>query len=513
VATNKQGTRKSASRAGKTTVKRVAAVSKKPAPKPRPSKAAILAVGAYVPRTRIERKTIAEVWHSPAVPGERALAGADEDAVTMGVEAAQRCLDDRDTSRIDAVYFASTSAPYAERQGAAIIAAALDLPDSVATIDFADTLRAGTGALRAARDAVASGGAREVLLVVADRRFAEPESMFEQIFGDGAAAVLVGADGTKALASLDAFESFTEDATLGWRRAEDRFVRSYNPKHEIDFGFTAPLVRALKAVVEETGIDPSTARLAIPSPEGRAQFKVARTVGVPPDRVADPLVLAIGVLGTPAPFISLTAALDVAQKGERILLGGVGEGADAVALTVRSTLPPGAWRPAEVLEHRRVVPSYGDFMRANKLMDLPGPLIMSSPVRYWRDHKQDVSLYGMRCTSCGLVQYPIGRICRRCKAKDEREEIRLQRRGTVFTYTLDHVVAATYSSIPVPRAIVDLEGGARFLTSLTDSDPEDISVGMPVDLVFRRMNDGGNFKNYYWKARPAARATSKEGAA
>ncbi|MGH2785613.1 MAG: OB-fold domain-containing protein, partial [Actinomycetota bacterium] len=412
------------------------------------------------------------------------------------------------------VYFASTTAPYVERQGAVIIAGALDLREDVATIDFADSLRAGTSALRAARDAVAAGAARQILVVASDRRVAEPESAFEQLYGDGAAAVLVGADGPDAVASIETIVSHADDVTMGWRRAEDRFVRSYNPKHEIDFGYTDVLVRALKAAIDSSGIDPAAARLAVPSPDGRAQLKVARAIGVRPDRVADPLVLAIGVLGTSAPFLALVGALEAAATGESILFAAPGEGADAIVLTAGAGLPQEAWRPARLGDDRRVVASYGDFVRANRLMDLPGPAIHSSPVTVWRDRRQDLNLRGMRCTSCSLVQYPIGRICQRCKAKDEREVIPLSKNGTIFTYTLDHVVASTYSTIPLVRAIIDLEGGARFLSAITDIEPSDAAVGMPVELVFRRMNDGGGFKNYFWKARPTAAAPrSQEGAA
>lgn len=482
--------------------------------KARPA-AAILATGAYIPRTRIERRMIAEMWSGPAVPGERSLAASDEDAITMAVEAALNCVRGRDLREIDGLYFASTSAPYAERQAATIVAAAMDLREDVVTMDFADSLRAGTAALRAARDAVVSGAARRVLVVCADRRAAEPESPFEQIFGDGAAAVLVGREDVSAIASIETIVSVTEDVTMGWRRTEDRFVRSYNPKHEMDFGFTAPLVRALLAATEEAGVDPAEARLAIPSPDGRAQFKVAREAGIPLDRIADPLVLAIGVLGTPAAFIALISALEAARTGETVLLGAAGEGADVAVLRVCSGLVPDAWRPASVFEDRRLVSSYGDLVRANKLMDLPAPLILSSPITAWRNRAQDLNLHGMRCTSCGLVQFPIGRVCQRCKTKDRREEVPLAHRGTLFTYTFDHVVAATYSTIPVTRAIVDLEGGARFLTSVTDVAPEDVFIGMPVELALRRVNDGGGFKNYYWKARPAAGAAAakKEGAA
>jgi len=51
--------------------------------------------------------------------------------------------------RPDAVFFATTTSPTRRRQGAATIAAVLDLPSATRTADFTDTLRAGTSALLA----------------------------------------------------------------------------------------------------------------------------------------------------------------------------------------------------------------------------------------------------------------------------------------------------------------------------------------------------------------------------
>ncbi len=146
--------------------------------------------------------------------------------------------------------------------------------------------------------------------------------------------------------------------------------------------------------------------------------------------------------------------------------------------------------------------SYGDYIRAAGLLDLPGPRIDSSPVAYWRDRRSQLSLHGMRCASCGLVQYPVARVCQRCRAKDAGEDVPLGRSGTVFTYTLDHIVAASYSTVPVARAIIDLDGGGRILTALADCEPDDIAIGMPVRLAFRLMHEGGGFRNYYWKGVP-----------
>lgn len=79
----------------------------------------------------------------------------DEDSVTMAVAAAQNCLQGFDRSRVDAVLFATTTYAFAEKQGVAIIAKALNLND-VRTADISHSTRAGTIALQSAIDAVKS---------------------------------------------------------------------------------------------------------------------------------------------------------------------------------------------------------------------------------------------------------------------------------------------------------------------------------------------------------------------
>src|SRR5207244_12337244 len=89
------------------------------------------------------------------------------------------------------VRFASTSYAFKEKQGAAIVAKALDLRRDVLTADVGDSLRAGTQALRAAADSIKAGSAKRVLVVVGDTRMASPRSPLEANLGDGAAAFLI----------------------------------------------------------------------------------------------------------------------------------------------------------------------------------------------------------------------------------------------------------------------------------------------------------------------------------
>ena len=136
--------------------------------------AGIAAYGAYIPRYRLGAETVG--WNSRQ---ERAVANFDEDSVTMAVAAGSDCLGGRDRSLIDGIVFASTTPPYAEKQCAAIVAAALDLRTDIFAVDVANVLRAGTNALQSALDAVASGRAGQVLVVVADSRQGPPRGETE----------------------------------------------------------------------------------------------------------------------------------------------------------------------------------------------------------------------------------------------------------------------------------------------------------------------------------------------
>ena len=114
----------------------------------------IVSYGAYVPPTRL---AFATLGGRPAQDGgpEKAVAWNDEDAVTMAVTAAVNCLRGFDREQVDAVMFACTTYPFGEKQGAALLARALDLPRAVRSADFSGSLRAGTNALRAASPATA----------------------------------------------------------------------------------------------------------------------------------------------------------------------------------------------------------------------------------------------------------------------------------------------------------------------------------------------------------------------
>jgi hypothetical protein len=86
----------------------------------------ITSIGVHIPIYRLDRSEIARMWQGRAMHGEKAVAGYDEDTITMATAAALDCMG-RSNNRVDGLFFATTSAPYKEKQNAAVVAAAIDL--------------------------------------------------------------------------------------------------------------------------------------------------------------------------------------------------------------------------------------------------------------------------------------------------------------------------------------------------------------------------------------------------
>src|SRR5258708_24888680 len=139
----------------------------------------ITAFGAYVPFYRLTHKEIARAWGGRAGDGERAVAGVDEDSITMAVEAIRDLLGASDGQEIDALIFASTTSPFAEKQASALIATAAHLRPDLRAADYTSSLRGGVSAILAALDAVQAGSAHNVIVAAADTRLAPPKSANE----------------------------------------------------------------------------------------------------------------------------------------------------------------------------------------------------------------------------------------------------------------------------------------------------------------------------------------------
>jgi len=417
----------------------------------------------------------------------------------MAVEAGSRAT--LDAAVLEGVYFASTSAPYHEKQVASVVATALDCRRDVAVADFTGSVRAGLGALRAACDAVAAGRLGTALVAVADTRLAEPESELEALLGDGAAAAVVGRDGI--VAELIGSSSIAEEFTHLYRTDQQRYVQVSDARFGAQYGYTVVVPEAVKAALAKAGVATAdVAALALAAPDARAALDAAKKLGVDAAKVVPGLVAEAGVLGTPDPLVLLSRALETAKPGDVIVVAAYGEGADALVFRVTPAIATTRPSPiADGLARGVALPSYEKYLKSRNVITVdyqgePFPTYLE-----WKELKQDVRLYGSRCQACGLVQYPMARVCLGCKAREQTVDHKLVRRGVVFTYTIDNL--APVAEHPMAMLVIDLDGGGRVYLQGADTAEDEITIGTPVVLTFRRLHESGGNRNYYWKARPA----------
>jgi 3-hydroxy-3-methylglutaryl CoA synthase len=474
----------------------------------------IQSYGAYVPPTRL---ALGALGGRPAKDGgpERAVAWNDEDAVTMAAAAAASCLRGFDRGSVDGLFFASTTYPFREKQGAAFLARALDLRRDLRSADFSGSLRAGLDALRAAADAVAAGSARRVLVVASDCRLGAPGSGLERSGGDGAAAFLVGA--ADAVATLEAFHGVSDEILDVWRSEGDRFVHSWEERFVIQEGYQPRTLEAVKGLLERCGARATDfSRVALYAPDERSHAGVARALKLDPASLVPPLFGRLGSAGCAFAPLLLASALEQAKAGERILVAGYGDGAAACALAVTEhaeKLEPRrgvAWH----LARRRPVKGYDRYLKARSLEAAewtPAADPGLSATIHFRERDEDVSFRGQRCRRCRAVQFPNQRVCESCFAKDDFEPLRLSDRvGRVVTYTFDF-----FFPTPDPPTLVTVTEveGARIHLQLVNAAPEQVKLGMPVEFALRRIHQVGGRPNYYWKATPLPAEPAREGSA
>jgi 3-hydroxy-3-methylglutaryl CoA synthase len=256
----------------------------------------ITSYGAYVPFLRLPLAAIAGGKRAEGGP-EKAVANWDEDALTMAVAAATDCLAGIDRSTVDGVLFASTSYAFKEKQGAAIVARALDLRRDVLTADLGDSLRAGTNALRAASDSIKAGSAKRVLVVIGDTRMAAPRSAMEGNLGDGAAAFLLG-DADVAV-TIEATQTVADEIIDVWRTEGDPFVHAWEDRFVVDHGYRSSVREVVAGLLRKSDLKPAdVSRLVLYGPDKRSHGALVRELGFDPTKQAqDPLFGKIGNTG------------------------------------------------------------------------------------------------------------------------------------------------------------------------------------------------------------------------
>jgi len=337
-----------------------------------------------------------------------------------------------------------------------------------------------------------------------------PNSEFEPLFGDGAAALLLG-DSDVAVA-IEGTYSLSSEFQDVWRKDKDTYHWAWEDRWIRDEGYQKILPQAVGALMKKYNVTPKDFTKAVfNSPDARTHTAIARAIGLDTKtQVQMPLFDSVGDTGCASAPMTLVAALEEAKPGDKILFACYGDGVDAYILQVTEQIEKVRNRRGikNHLASKMMLSSYGVYLGMRNMMEWAPtlrPARRSSLSYVLRDRKMFYSLYGQKCNSCGNIQYPKQRVCMYCQTKDNFEEIRLSdKKGELFTYSIDE--RAREIILPLVRSVVNLDGGGRYYSAMTDRDPDKIDVGMRMELTFRLLFDGtregSGFRNYIWKTRP-----------
>jgi len=326
----------------------------------------IIGYGAYVPRYRLPATEVSRIWtnNQAVLPiKEKSVPGLDEDVATMSIEAARNALKRSQISpqKIRAVWVGSESHPYAVKPTSTIVSEAIGATPNIQAGDWEFACKAGTEAMVAAISFVGSAMADYALALGMDTAQGKPGDALEYTAAAGGAAFLLG-PAEEALAVIHATYSYVTDTPDFWRREYQRY-----PEHGQRFtgepAYFKHTMNAARTMMEATHTTAADYEYAIfHQPNTKFPQKAAHDLGFKKEQIKAGLLCGqIGNTYAGSAMIGLTAVLDIAKPGDRILMVsfGSGAGSDAFSLTV-----------TEAIESRRkLAPFTQDYIARRTLID------------------------------------------------------------------------------------------------------------------------------------------------
>lgn len=325
--------------------------------------------GVAIPRLRIKREDYAKAWGSFAAAGvnEKAVAGFDEDMLTLATKVSQRALDSVPLTpdRVTRFAFASTTPPYTEKLLSGTVLVGLGASGDTYASDHISSTRAGTEAMLAGFEHLAANPNGCALIAAADAPVASMWDSIEHAMGSGAAAFVLS--GFATLAELEGTASYvSEYFGERFRPREEGQTRDLSVKKFSEGSFVTNTTRAASALLKKLGHKPEDyAHVVIQQPDARAPASVAAKLGFQEPQLAAGLVsVNLGDLGAASTPMGLAAALEASKVGDRILVVSYGSGAGSDALSFRVVSDR---KPAFTVSKEAARKEYVDYVQYLKL--------------------------------------------------------------------------------------------------------------------------------------------------
>lgn len=392
-------------------------------------------------------------WRSKTRWGTVSRAAYDEDAVTMAARCGLAMLDRNPDVTPIGLMTATVSAPLPEPGITPFLAEMLDIrsaadrpgPD---VLELAGSVSAGVAAVAEAARRVTDGRGPVLVVVSDDRRDTKGRPL-------GAAAVALLIDSVGDVGSVTPTESGAELFLDRWQRrdtpgvqAGDRSLDRYSPAKGFADGLDA----------------------------GRVLLSTA----------FGPQIEGAGFPGCAAPLIGLFTS-DATEGRDLVVASSAGGISHAVRITVGS-------RFSDIRD--QAVDEISGGLRGKRPADPDESTFTpySSQAMAYRERSQTFRLLAARNTETGGVVFPPPPAA----SSAGFEPYHLARTGTVVTFARDHVFPF---GGPLSMAVVELDGGGRFYGQVADR--LEVEIGDRVELVLRRLHEGGNVPNYFWKIQAA----------
>ncbi|MCL4314894.1 MAG: hydroxymethylglutaryl-CoA synthase [Candidatus Thermoplasmatota archaeon] len=304
----------------------------------------IVSYGSYIPKFRIRPEEIARVWGEDAENIKngiyilsKSVPAPDEDVATISVEAARNAIrrGKLKGSDIGAIYVGSESHPYAVKPTATIVAAAIGADFRLFAADYEFACKAGTAGMQNVKGMVDSGMIKMGMAIGSDTSQGAPGDALEYSASAGGTAFVIGK--SNVIAEINETLSVTSDTPDFWRR-EGQPYPTHGERFTGEPAYFRHTLTAARTMMEKVKMKPEDYTYAIfHQPNGKFPTRAAKTLGFTEAQYKDGLLTPIiGNTYSGSMMTGLSAVLDKASPGDRILAVsfGSGAGSDAFDITV-----------------------------------------------------------------------------------------------------------------------------------------------------------------------------------
>lgn len=422
----------------------------------------------------------------------KAVCYTDEDIITLAYEAAKNCLSG--TTKIDAVFFATSTPVFGNRYHASFLSDLLGLNQNILALDFINSARSGTDALLMAHELTGNGNYKNILIIASDVDFPGIGNELSTPFGHAACAILLSKETGFSEITLAASYSSAIAEEFDYKNKSIRL----DPRFSRDEGFKKNLSAALKIYSPDTK---TTDSIIANSLYAKLSAPAFLKIGFKEVQFSkDTLASKIGNTGAVHALLQLINEMELGKKN--ILLVDYTNGTNLFSVTVNKS-PDKAFQ--KQLSSSENISTYQDYLLLRKEGNFNSVIhttqdVFSSEMMNEREKEAFIYRVGLKCDKCSTVYFIKTARCKKCKHQ-EFTKFTLSDSGTVYSFTKEHYFPVSFP--PLNMAVIDMDGGGRITLQQTNTmypDKNILQIGSKMKLVLRKMTERDEKPNYFFKA-------------